>query len=168
MTKTIGIALCAAYAGTIVLANWLIVEFGLVPVGFGLMAPAGVFAVGVAFTLRDLIQRLLGRAAVIAMIIIGAGLSFLVAPNLAVASGAAFLISESLDFAVYTPLERRRFLLAVGASNIVGLVADSIAFLLLAFGSLEFLAGQVVGKAYMTVLAVAILVPLRRVVPVRA
>jgi uncharacterized PurR-regulated membrane protein YhhQ (DUF165 family) len=35
----------------------------------------------------------------------------------------------------------------------VGLVADSVLFLWLAFGSLEFLAGQIVGKLLMVVLA---------------
>lgn len=34
--------IAAAYLGTIVLANWLITVFGVVAVGFGLQAPAGV------------------------------------------------------------------------------------------------------------------------------
>ena len=41
---------------------------------------------------------------------------------------------------------------AVVASSFVGLVADSILFLWLAFGSLQFLAGQIVGKAIMVLL----------------
>jgi MYXO-CTERM domain-containing protein len=41
-------------------------------------------------------------------------------------------------------------------------VADSIVFLTLAFGSLQYLPGQVVGKAWMTLLAVAVLWLLRR------
>ncbi|GIW09764.1 MAG: hypothetical protein KatS3mg061_0821 [Dehalococcoidia bacterium] len=51
---------------------------------------------------------------------------------------------------------------AVFCSNVAGLVADSAIFLALAFGSLEFLAGQVVGKGWMTLLAVALLWSLRR------
>jgi hypothetical protein len=50
----------------------------------------------------------------------------------------------------------------VALSNTVGLVVDSALFLALAFGSLEFLAGQVVGKLWMTVLAVALLWAVRR------
>jgi hypothetical protein len=42
---------------------------------------------------------------------------------------------------------------AVVASSIIGLVVDSAVFLYLAFGSLEYLAGQVVGKAWMVLLA---------------
>ena len=47
-------------------------------------------------------------------------------------------------------------LLAVLASSAVGLVVDSVVFLSLAFHSLDFLAGQVVGK----LLAVLISLPL--------
>ena len=51
---------------------------------------------------------------------------------------------------------------AVVASGVVGLVVDSIVFLWLAFGSLDFLAGQVVGKAWMIVLAIPFVAWLRR------
>jgi len=46
--------------------------------------------------------------------------------------------------------------IAVLASSLVGLVADSLLFLYLAFGSLEFLEGQIVGKAWMVLLALPI------------
>jgi uncharacterized PurR-regulated membrane protein YhhQ (DUF165 family) len=89
---------------------------------------------------------------------VGFGLSWLVAdPKFAVASAAAFGLSELADFAVYTPLRKRGWLTAVIASNIVGLIVDSLLFLWLAFGSLDFLAGQLVGKAWMTALAVVLL-----------
>lgn len=170
MTKTLGrLALAAAYLGTIVAANWAITRFGAVPVGFGLLAPAGVYFAGLAFTLRDLLHAAAGRAAVLVAIGTGAALSFAVAgPHLAVASAAAFGLSELADFAVYEPLHRRRWLLAVGASNAVGLVVDSALFLWLAFGSLAFLPGQIIGKAWMTVLAVILLAAGRRVAKRRA
>jgi hypothetical protein len=150
------------YILVIVLANWAIQQFGLVPVGFGLLAPAGVYFAGLAFTLRDLVQESLGRRWTIAAIVAGAVISAALSPQLAVASGIAFLVSELADFAVYTPLRRKNWLLAVGLSNTVGLVADSILFLALAFGSLEFLPGQIVGKGWMTLLAVALLWTVRR------
>lgn len=127
----------------------------------GLEAPAGVYFAGLAFTLRDLTQIALGRAVVVLAILMGAALSVVVAPRYALASGAAFLLSEMCDFAVYTPLERRGWMLAVVASNAVGVVVDSVLFLWLAFGSLELLVGQIVGKGWMTVLAVVALLPLR-------
>jgi uncharacterized PurR-regulated membrane protein YhhQ (DUF165 family) len=146
-----------AYIATIFGANWAISTFGFVPMGFGLLAPAGVYFVGLAFTFRDLTQDALGRRATVAAILIGAALSAVFGGALALASGVAFLTSELADFAVYTPLRHRHWLGAVALSNTVGLVVDSALFLWLAFGSLEFLAGQVVGKAEMTVLAVVLL-----------
>lgn len=145
------------YIATIVAANWAIQTFGLVPVGFGLVAPAGVYFAGLAFTFRDLTQDQLGRRWTIGAILIGAVLSWFISPQFALASGLAFLVSELADFAVYTPLRERHWLGAVALSNTVGLVIDSALFLVLAFGSLDFLAGQIVGKAWMTALAVLIL-----------
>lgn len=155
--RNLGLVSLAAYIGTIFAANWAIARFGVVPVGFGLMAPAGVYFVGLAFTFRDTTQRTLGRGYTIVAILTGAALSALVSPEFAVASAAAFLFSEGADFAVYTPLAKRRWLTAVVASNIVGTIVDSILFLWLAFSSLEFLAGQIVGKLWMTALAVVVI-----------
>jgi uncharacterized PurR-regulated membrane protein YhhQ (DUF165 family) len=163
MNRTIGYAAALAFVLTIVGANWLIVHYGIVPVGFGLMAPAGVFAAGLAFTLRDIAQQHAGKGAVLAAIAVGAALSALVSsPELALASAVAFTVSELADLAVYTPLRKRGMVRAVLASNVVGSVADSALFLWLAFGSLAFLPGQVVGKLWMTLAAVAVLVLARR------
>lgn len=147
----------AGYIATIFAANWAIARFGVVPVGLGYAAPAGVYFAGLAFTLRDLVQEYLGRVATVLAIAVGAALSALVSPQFAAASGIAFLLSEFADFLVYTPLRRRNWLGAVVASNVVGFVADSAIFLTLAFGSLEFLTGQLIGKGWMTLLAVAAL-----------
>jgi len=153
----------AAYIATIPAANMAVAHFGAVPVGFGLLAPAGVYAVGIALVLRDLAREVAGRAAVAAAIIAGAALSFLLAtPALALASTVAFAVSEILDFAVYEPLRKRGLLAAMTASNAAGLAADSLLFLWLAFGSLTFLPGQILGKAWMTVAAVAVIAAFRR------
>lgn len=162
------IALAAAYLSTIVAANWAVQHYGAVPVGFGLLAPAGVYFAGLAFTLRDLLHATAGRWPVIAAIAAGAGLSFAIAsPQLALASAAAFGFSELADLAVYEPLHKRRWLLAVAASNAVGLAIDSALFLWLAFGSLAYLPGQIVGKAWMTAAAVALLAAGRHAVRTR-
>ncbi|KAA5603560.1 VUT family protein [Blastochloris sulfoviridis] len=167
-----GAAFFALFVLTIPLANWMVGNVGtvcvpngpcLVPVGPSLTAPSGVLMIGVALVLRDLVQRRLGAGAAAVAILIGAALSAAVAPpSLVLASAAAFLVSEFADLAVYTPLQRRRFVAAVVASGVVGLVVDSIVFLYLAFGSLEFLGGQVVGKAWMIALAVPVVAWLRR------
>ena len=96
-------------------------------------------------------------------ILAGAVLSATLAPPaLVVASAAAFLLSEFADLAVYTPLVRRGLIVAVVASSVVGLVVDSIVFLWLAFGSLDFLLGQIVGKAWMVLLSIPFVAWLRR------
>ena len=170
--KREGILFLILFALTIPAANWLIGNAGttcvpngpcLIPVAPGLMAPSGVTMIGIALVLRDLVQRRLGVGVAVGAILAGAALSALVAPPaLVVASAAAFLLSELADFAVYTPLARRRLVLAVVASSLVGLVVDSIVFLWLAFGSLDFLAGQVVGKAWMVLLSIPLVAWLRR------
>jgi len=157
---------------TVPAANWMIGHVGttclargpcLVPVAPGLAAPSGVLMVGAALVLRDLVQRRLGVEFGILAILVGGALSAAIAPaSLVVASTAAFLLSEFADFAVYTPLARRRLVAAVVASSTAGLVVDSVVFLWLAFGSLEFLAGQVVGKAWMVLLATPLVAYLRR------
>jgi queuosine precursor transporter len=167
-----GLVFLGLFALTIPAANWLIGNVGttcvaqgpcLIPVAPDLMAPSGVTMVGIALVLRDLVQRRLGAAISAFAVVIGSGLSALYAPaSLVVASAAAFLLSEFADLAVYTPLARRRLIAAVIASSCAGLVVDSIVFLWLAFGSLDFIAGQVVGKAWMVVLSIPLVALLRR------
>jgi uncharacterized PurR-regulated membrane protein YhhQ (DUF165 family) len=157
-----GLIFLAAYVACIPIANWLIQHVGtvclpnspcLIPVAPGLMAPSGVLMAGLALVLRDLVQRRLGVAYGLAAIGAGTILSAVLAPApLVIASAVAFLLSELADFAVYTPLQKRGLERAVAASSLVGLVADSLLFLWLAFGSLDFLAGQIVGKAVMVLL----------------
>lgn len=153
----------AGFVATVWLANLVVTRYGIVNVGFGFYGPAAVYVVGVAFTLRDILHRLAGPYVVIAAIIVGAGLSLLISPTFAVASGVAFLVSELADLLVYTPLHKKTWVGSVALSNTVGLVLDSVIFLTLAFGSLEFFWGQVIGKGWMTLLAVLVITSVRAV-----
>ena len=174
----IGAAALLLFLASVPFANWLIQHVGtvcvpagpcLVPVAPGLLAPSGVLAAGAALVLRDVVQRCLGAAWGVGAIVLGAVVSTLIAPPaLVLASSAAFLLSEFTDFAVYTPLQRRGLVLAVLASSLAGLVVDSLVFLLLAFGSLEFLAGQVIGKAWAVLFSIPLIRLLRRVAPTPA
>jgi uncharacterized PurR-regulated membrane protein YhhQ (DUF165 family) len=167
-----GLIALALFTLTIPIANWLIGNVGtvcvpngpcLVPVAPGIKAPSGVLMIGLALVLRDIVQRRLGPAAALGAIAVGALISGLLAPPaIVVASVAAFLLSELTDFAVYTPLQKRNFVAAVAASSVIGLVVDSLVFLWLAFGSLDFLTGQIIGKAWMVVLALPLMHLLRR------
>jgi uncharacterized PurR-regulated membrane protein YhhQ (DUF165 family) len=169
---TEGVIALVLFGLTIPAANWVIGNAGtvcvpngpcLVPVWPGVMAPSGVLMVGLALVLRDIVQRRLGPLAGLGAIAVGTLISAVLAPPaIVLASVAAFLLSELADFAVYTPLQRRRFVTAVFASSVIGLVVDSLVFLHLAFGSLDFLAGQIIGKAWMVLLALPLMHLLRR------
>jgi uncharacterized PurR-regulated membrane protein YhhQ (DUF165 family) len=161
-----GVVFFIGFIATIFLANWFIKNVGtechgnvcLIPMwpSFGIgdgMVPSGVLWAGLALTLRDLVQRRLGVMWAWVAIIIGAVFSAWLDPFLALASGVAFLVAETLDMVVYTPLQSRNLFAAVIGSNIVGLIADSLIFLYLAGIPMIYAEGQVVGKLWMTLLA---------------
>jgi uncharacterized PurR-regulated membrane protein YhhQ (DUF165 family) len=167
---TLGVLAALAYFASIVGANWMIGNVGhqaapnaphTLPVGFGLTAPSGVYLVGVILVLRDYLQWSLGKIAALGVLAAGIAVSYVIAdPHVAVASAAAFAVSELLDFGLFTWVSPR-WSRAVLAGGIVGAVADSVVFLLVAFGSLAFVEGQIVGKLY-GVAAAAIIIGARR------
>ena len=160
-----GLLYLIAFVACIPIANYLIQHVGtfcvpetgpcLIPVAPGITAPSGVLMIGIALVLRDLVQRRLGFWWAVGAIAAGGFLSATFSPpSLVIASTVAFLLSEIADLMVYTPLQKRGLILAVILSSIVGLVVDSIIFLQLAFGSLQFVEGQILGKAWMVLLAI--------------
>jgi uncharacterized PurR-regulated membrane protein YhhQ (DUF165 family) len=178
MTKrtTAAALLGALFLTCILAANYVTTEYGLIPVGFGLTATAGTYFAGATFILRDSIQDLAGKYAVLALIILGAVLSWLKAQtttpgflppgvtgtSIAIASGIAFLCSETADLLVYTPLRARGYLRAALASNTIGTIVDTILFLWISgFGVDAAVRGQVVGKLAVTAVAAALLLTYR-------
>lgn len=177
-----------AYLSTVVGANWAINHLGTAPlgpgaphtihVGFGLTAPSGVLFVAAALILRDLVQYLTGvkrgkqtLALMTPLILAGAGLSFAIAnPKVALASAVAFMLSELVDYGLFTwtapepgtaSATPRRWSAAVLAGGAAGAVADSLIFLSIAFGSVAFWQGQIVGKCW-GVGAAAVVIAFRR------
>lgn len=132
----IGAAALVAFIASIPLANWTLSEYGFVDVPFLGAVASGVVWIGMAFVARDVVQATIGKTTTLVGIVVGTLVSlYLGDPGLAVAGAAAFACSELLDFCVYTPLAKRRFLLAVLASSIAGSFLDSALFLQLAFDS---------------------------------
>lgn len=139
-----------AYVGTVLLANVVTSQFGLIAAGFGLLVPAGTYTAALALSLRDAVQEFAGRSWVWIGIAAGTVLSVLVADGrIALASGAAFALSEFLDMMVYSRLRERSWRLALVSSNAVGSVADTVLFLWLSgFGlTATAVGGQVLVKA---------------------
>lgn len=116
-----------AYIGAVVAINWLFVVVPMVPV-LGTMFPPVMLVVGFVFVFRDFAQWEIGHWVVIAMLVAGGISYFMSAPVVALASVTAFLISEAIDWAVYTftrkPLSQRILL-----SSAVAVPVDTIVFL---------------------------------------
>lgn len=116
-----------AYIGAVVAINWLFVVVPMVPV-LGTMFPPVMLVVGFVFVFRDFAQREIGHWVVIAMLVAGGISYFMSAPVVALASVTAFLISEAIDWAVYTftrkPLSQRILM-----SSAVAVPVDTIVFL---------------------------------------
>ena len=162
-------ALTVAYFGVIVAANYATSEFGLVPIGFGLLVTAGTFFAGVALIVRDGLQVASSRAWLLSAIVVGAVVSaFTSGRALALASGVAFLVSEFVDWGVFTPLrDRGRIAIGVVASSLVAAPIDTVLFLHLAGFpvTVPVVLGQVLVKTGLALLVVAVLAMSARVVP---
>lgn len=149
-----------AFLACVVAANVATTYLGLVSIGFGLTVTAGTFAAGLALIARDITQDQGGRLFVLALIVVGAALSAVLSDGrIALASGIAFLISETVDMAVYTPLRERGWTRAVLASNAVGGIVDTVVFLAIAgFGvTASALTGQWLVKMAATLAAIAVM-----------
>lgn len=137
---------CAAVAfvGLVAASNWLTAEYGLI----GGFVTAGTFTAGLVLAARDAVRETAGIWASLACIAAGVTVSAVMAgPQLALASGAAFALSELADTAVYEPLRRKSRTRALAWSNLVGSVVDSVLFLALAgFSIWPAVVGQVAVK----------------------
>lgn len=155
-----------AHAATIAAANILTAQYGLVPVGFGLVTTAGTYAAGAALLARDLVHRYGGPWWSLLAVALGGLLSWAMStPELALASTVAFTLAELADLLVFTPLRKRSFAGAVVASNAVGAPIDTLVFLSLAGFPITWpvVAGQLLGKLlWATLLPVLIGLGVRR------
>ena len=148
----------AGFLTTVVTANALTAHYGLIPVGLGLTATAGTAAAGMTLLARDWVHHNAGRTAVLSCIGVGAALSAAWAgPRLALASAAAFLLSELADLLVYQRIRRHGWTAAALASNTIGTPVDTVLFLALAgFPIWAALPGQLWVKAIATLIPVAL------------
>ena len=136
------------YVALIVAVNYGFSVVPLVKLPDGTMWPPLSLAVGFIFVVRDFAQREIGHKVLLAMLV-GAALSYVMAsPYVAIASAAAFLVSELVDWLVYsltkrplsqriltssllaTPLDSAVFLFGIGAFSWVGLLAMTVSKLI--------------------------------------
>jgi len=167
-TPKLAVFTFAAFAATIPAANWTLARYGFVDVPVLGPVASGVVWIGLAFVLRDIGQRLSNRWLTVPAILVGVVLSWwLASPAFAVASAAAFGLSETLDWAIYTPLAERRFYLAVVLSSVAGSFVDSALFLHLAFGSTMGWWQLAVAKSAIVLAVSPLALAARRAVPLR-
>jgi len=121
-----------AYLLSIISANIIVSIFGLVTV-LGITFPAGAPLIGMTFTFRDMVQRRYGPARCWWWMLAAMVTTVLFNPKLALASGAAFIVAEGVDWAIYT-YTKVTFSKRVMLSNLVGLPLDSFVFVVVAFG----------------------------------
>jgi queuosine precursor transporter len=161
--------LALAYIGLALLANWLASKY-VVSVGFGRVAPAGVFCIGAVLVLRDWLQQLRGLAWTMPLVYlagvvswgIGEAAGWTSLEKVAIASLVAFTVSETLEALVFTPLRRRNLTLGVAISATAGNAIDSVLFLAIAFDSQAFFLGQFIGKSEMIILGTLLTLARRR------
>ena len=118
-----------AYIISIAVINVGFVYVPLIPF-YDTMYPPMSIVVGLIFILRDFAQKEIGHKVFIAMLI-GAFLSYMMAnPYIAVASLVAFLVSETVDWGVYSfkkkPLNERILI-----SSLISTPIDSAIFLIM-------------------------------------
>lgn len=171
VSRFVNVLLVASFLLCVPAANWMIGHVGschsdgpcTVPVAPGLEAPSGVLVIGLAFVLRDLVQRRMGLVWSALSVIAGAVVSLMVAaPSLTVASILSYVSSETVDLLVFTALLSRGIALAVICSGVASAFVDSGLFVTLAFGNFSYLPGQFVGKIEAVMLALPLVSWLRR------
>jgi uncharacterized PurR-regulated membrane protein YhhQ (DUF165 family) len=120
-----------AYLAAIVAINFGFEHTSVVMLPGGAVWPPMSIAVGAIFVLRDYAQRAAGDVAVMAWMIAGAVISyFMASPAIAAASLAAFVVSEAVDWLVYTTT-KRSMAQRVALSSVISAPIDSAAFLYL-------------------------------------
>lgn len=133
------------YLGSIILANTLVHTLGIVTV-FGLTFPAGAVMIGLTFSFRDILQQRHGKWGCWKWMAVALLVTFFFNQNIAVASITAFIVAESIDWAIFTYL-KGSFSKRLIISNLFGTPIDSVVFVVLAFGwNWQAIWGQTVVK----------------------
>jgi len=156
-----------SYCLSILFANLVVSYYGIIN-AFGLTFPAGAIFIGLTFSLRDFVQREFGHkvwyfmiASAIITTITGVALSHLPIPlwKVALASSVAFIISEGIDWLVFT-LISKSMVFRICVSNLFSVPIDSILFVGIAFGSFNFLNPPVYGQAIIKYISGLLILPI--------
>ena len=95
--------------------------------------------IGLDLTLRDVMHDRLTKWQMLGVVLTGGAVTWLANPAaamIAVASAVAFTASALADWAVYSALRGKPWIVRSNGSNVVGAAVDSLIFPTLAFGAL--------------------------------
>ena len=120
------------YLISILLGNLFVIWFGIVKVA-GLVFPAGVVFIGLTFSFRDYVQKIWGDWACWIWMLIATGITFFLNQKVAMASVAAFVVAEGVDWFAFKVL-KMNFKKRIYISNLFSCPLDSLIFVTLAFG----------------------------------
>ena len=146
------------YLGSILVANLLVVQFGIIRFG-PLVFPAGAIAIGFTFSARDFIQQRWGKWGCWIWMIAASLLTYAFNRRIAVASMSAFLIAEGVDWLVFT-LVKGNMTKRILWSNLFGLPLDSVVFVVLAFG---WVWTAMIGQTIVKLVSSAAVIPLLKI-----
>jgi len=125
--------LIAIYIAAMVTANMLVWWLG------PWFSPINSFLlIGLDLTLRDVMHDRLTKWQMLAVVLTGGLLTWLLNPSaahIAIASATAFTASAAVDWIAYAALRSKPWLVRSNGSNVVGAAVDSIIFPTMAFGS---------------------------------
>ena len=124
----------------VVVASNILVEHPFTPFGLGDYLTWGAFTYPVSFLVTDLTNRRYGastaRLLVAVGFVIAVALSYnLATPQIALASGTAFIVGQLLDISVFNRLRRQTWWLAPLFGSVIGSALDTAIFFSLAFGA---------------------------------
>lgn len=137
------------YLSAIIAANLSVAHFGAVSTPFN-----AFFLIGLNLAARDKLHDMWGRNVarnMLLLIAVGGIISYAMnadAGHIAIASLAAFTMSEAVDAVVYHFHRHRPYLIRSNTSNLFGAAVDSVVFPVLAFGGFPWIIilGQFVAK----------------------
>ncbi len=91
-----------------------------------------------AFLVTDLVNRRAGAKAALQVVLVGFALGVVLTliggdARIAIASGTAFLVAQSLDIGVFSKLRERAWWIAPGVSSTLGSLVDTFLFFSIAF-----------------------------------
>ena len=120
----------ALYILGIVLINWAFIHIPMIRLPWGDFWSVGTLGIGFIYLVRDVCQRQYGHK-VLALMVVGIIVTYLMSPKLALASGLAFGLGEGLEWVIFTTT-KKTFRQRVLWSAIPSVVVDTAVFLVVA------------------------------------